>query len=854
MLNKKFVFTIILMSVSSVCVGLTDQAVLAQELGWVIQPNNPHNICNGYYQSLPILYVPNPLVRSQQDNYDFYADQTTYSLKGVSTAIGHVRVTQPQSEMTANRAFMYRSRLTNKPQSIKLDGNVRLRAPGKLVVAKSGDFNVQTKVKTLYDAHYRMSLGDQAAITTDERAPSQKKNKKELRDYQLNAQGEAKKFTQYSPTYAVLRDATYTTCPLTTCAWKMRASTVKLNKKTGRGVALNTRLTVHDVPVFYMPYFNFPIDKRRQTGFLWPAFGYSSSDGATASFPFYWNLAPNYDATITPRVITKRGLLMDGVFRYLTPFDQGRFEGGVISNDREFQQFQNSAPKNFARNPALARTTNADDNRRAFSWLDHSQLTDHFTSDVNYNYVSDDYYLQDFNTNIMDVSDDQLLRQAKVNYADDYWSFLGNVQAYQTLHRVNGGATNQYARLPQLQFNADYPDQLSGLDYGLATEFDRFSMNPNPGTIPQPLQGNRASVDPSISLPLSWVFAYITPKIKLHMVKYQVNHQAVGNSTDPDVAIPIFDVKTGVYFDRFTQIFHHSYRQTLEPVLYYLYVPYRNQNGLPYFDTSLQALTYDTMFQNNRFSGLDRVGDANQLTYGVESRFIDDETGDQKASVSVGQIHYFRDRKVSLYSGRVQQPIIKTDQRVDSPIAALATYNMTQYWSATAGAAWSTYRNAFDNDNVGVTYQLDPARVINLNYNYSLAGDTLSGARTGSAKNDLKQVNLSTYWRIDHHWSILGRLNYSLSHQHTQGYFYGVVYNACCWAVRFVNGQTFVGQSPLNQFRTFDDYSYRHQRVFYIQFALKGLSNVGDTATENFLAANITNYVDQFGEERGSNE
>ena len=819
------------------------QLQLSNTLGWIIQPNNPYNICGGYYKELPIIYKPSPYVSSQKQNYDFKFDQMIYSFKGASQAKGHVKITQQNTEMTSNVAYMFRHETTNTPKAIKMSGNVRLRSPGKLVVAKIGNFNIGTGEKTLVDAYYRMALGNEGTVVTK----NKKTGKYENHLYQLNARGEAKEVKQINPKLDVLKSASYTTCPPTSNIWKLRASSVRLDSKTGRGSAWNTRLLIHGIPVFYTPYFNIPISKKRKTGFLLPTFGTSSADGANIAMPFYWNIAPNYDATLTPTYISKRGLLTNGLFRYLTNTSSGKFEAGYIHNDREFKDFQKSALGKYSGNKNIGRILKASDDRKAFSWQNNSVFNDHWKSAVDYNYVSDDYYVQDFDTNIFDVSNDQLMRQATVNYLGENWSFLGNFQAYQTLHKVNGDASNQYARLPQLQLNTDYPDEWLGLDYGVTSEFDRFLINTNPGGA-RATQGDRLSLQPGISLPLNWLSGYLTPEAKLELVKYKVQHEMPGNPDGPSEAIPIFDVKGGLYFDRSMSLFKHDYRQTLEPVLYYLYVPYRNQNRLPIFDTEAQSFDYDQMSLDNRFSGNDRLGDANQVTYGVTSRFIDDDTGDQKASVSVGQIHYFQDRKVSLYSGQSPSVISPTDRKVDSPVAAAATYNMTQHWTATAGAAWNTHTGNPDNDNVSVTYRLDPYRLIDLGYDFVRGGDTLPGVPTGSAQNDLKQTNLATSWLLTDHWSVMGRWNYNWSQQHVQAYFYGLTYNSCCWAVRFLGGRTFVGPSPLNINRAYKDYTYKYDTVFYIQFALKGLGNIDSGNAQGFLESNITNYVDQFGE------
>ncbi|OGT67548.1 MAG: hypothetical protein A3H43_05645, partial [Gammaproteobacteria bacterium RIFCSPLOWO2_02_FULL_42_9] len=784
----------------------------------------------------------NPLAASQEDNYNWAADQTLYSLKkGVSTLTGHVRLTRPQQELTSDVAYLYPDKNTGKIHTITGVGNVRLREPDKLVIAKKGDVNLKTKMITLHDVLYRLSIG----TTKMETIKEPKTKKIENRTYTMTAWGQATKAEQIKPGKMEMQNATYTTCPPNGDLWKIKASSIHLDTKAGRGYSVNNRFLFKGIPFFYLPYFNFPINKDRHTGFLLPSYTRTRSAGVTIALPFYWNIAPNYDATITPTAMYKRGVLWDGNFRYLTEKNSGQLGLEYIFNDRAFHYFQKTAGKDWGSSPTFNALQNDSDNRRALSWQNHTQWSPYWQGDVDYNSVSDDYFVQDFSRNILDNSNNQLLRQAQIDYLGSHWNFLGNVQDYQTLHPVNqGDVENQYAQIPQLQLNSDFPDQWLGLDYAVNTEFVRFWMARNPKDITKPLIGDRMSVRPAISLPIQWPFAFFTPRVQLQATKYDLSRTPSQLPTTPGIVIPIFDVSTGLYFDRNVHLFHYQYRQTLEPQVYYLYVPFRDQFRIPVFNTSTQSFSYNSLFLDNQFVGVDRIGDANQVTLGLTTRFIDDNTGDQKASASIGQIRYFNDRRVNAEYGSSADSISSTDKRSVSPIAALGTYNFDLHWSANAGTTWNSLINKFDNQNVALQYQTDAHHIINTGYNYVRGGDVIPGEPSDSPRNDLKQTDIGAYWALNNRWSLMGRWNYNWSHTRAQAFLYGVAYESCCWAVRFVMGRTLLTVGPSPRFHTeYDD-------LTSLQIAFKGLGDVGTGGSpDDFLSSGILGYTDTFGKD-----
>jgi LPS-assembly protein len=831
--NIKTLLLLILVVVPAVCciasVPNCHKSTLSKQLGWVEQRNS-YNLCNGYFKEAPIIYIPNPRITSQSDNYNIHADHVVFPLKkGPYKFKGNVIVTQINRQLTSDFAYAYLNPNTRKIATIKIMGHVRMRALNKLVLAKQAVFDVKKKIITLYNVHYRITRGNTKIIIVKDPHTG----KTERRIYQLSAHGSAKQ-VQHCGNITTLQDATYSTCRPDCNTWVLKGSKIKLDSAKGRGKAWNARLYVQNIPIFYCPYFSFAIDRKRHTGFLTPSFGVSSHKGFSFATPFYWNMAPNYDATITPNFMQKRGVLWQGVFRYLIPHSNGQVGFGYLPSDREFKKFKIANP--------LAQ---GNDDRKNFFFKNITNLNKNLSATVDYNYISDDYFIHDLGDSLVNNSDNQLLRQAKINYVNDIWSFLGNLQSYQTLHPVDkSDVSNQYARLPQLVLNANLPSYPLGLHFGFNSEFTRFTFEQNPYPDTTHILGvsTRSSFRPFVSLPLNWSFAYIIPRTQLQLTSYHLQNPQFGFDKSQNVAIPIFDIKSGMYFDRSIKLFHHPYQQTLEPVIYYLYVPYHNQNDIPYFDTSIQTFDYNFMFLDNRFSGIDRIGDANQTTLGVTSRFIDQNTGDEKASVSVGRIYYFRKRHVTLYYGN--NPTLNADdQRYVSPITALGTYSFNRNWSANAKLTWSSATKSFDNRDVGFQYRYDTRHIINVDYNYQKQGDQIAGLPANSPENDLKQTNIAGYWQINKHWGIMGRWNYNWSHRYNQAFMYGLSYDSCCWAVRFVCARTFVALGPA------PDWRKQFDNAFYVEVALKGLGTLANIDTTDFLTQSIAGYTDVFEQE-----
>ncbi|MFL6535241.1 MAG: LPS-assembly protein LptD, partial [Pseudomonas sp.] len=578
----------------------------------------------------------------------------------VATLAGDVVMRQGSMQVEADEASLYQAE--NRGE---LNGNVRVRDNGALIVGDHADVQLDTGEAKVDNAEYVM-------------------HKSRIRGNALYAKRAENAIIR-------LKDGTYTTCEPSSNAWTLKGNNITLNPATGFGTATNVTLRVKDIPVLYTPYIYFPIDDRRQSGFLPPTIGSGSDTGLLLVTPYYFNLAPNYDATLYPRYMGKRGLLMEGEFRYLTKSSEGQFGASYLNDEDDERSGQ----------------TDYDKTRYMYNWQHKGGLDSRVLTEVDYTKISDPYYFQDLQTDQIGVeSRDYVNQQGVVSYRGDNYTARLNAQAYQmaTISKIT-----PYNRLPQITFNGSLPEHPYGLDFAYKTELVRFDRDLRTGQYTDEdgnsedfldtrvrglarANGDRMNLAPVVSLPMTASYGYIKPSLKYQYTQYDLDldstgKNAVGNGYDstPNRSVPIASIDSGLYFDRNTQWFGTNYRQTLEPRLFYLYVPEKDQSDIPVFDTSESTFSYSSLFRDNRFTGSDRVGDENKLSLGVTSRWIE-ENGFERQRLAVGQAFYFKDRKVQL-------PGIDFDTREDaksdvSPYALEYEYRWNRDWRTTATYNW----------------------------------------------------------------------------------------------------------------------------------------------------------------------
>lgn len=817
---------------------------LARQLGWVASTDNN---CGGYYLEPPLVY---PISVAKDSSIEITSNQTLFTQHGTSMLEGKVTVTRYGQQLTANKAYLYRNPDTGKLSSMEVIGNVHLREPNTLIVGRMGRYNFETKTKSLSDIFYRTALNGREVIGPN---VSDQEMQSERKITNLTAWGSANEFSQTEPKIYELYNGSFSTCPPINPAWRVKASHIVLNKNTGRGYAVNARVLVKNIPVLYTPYISFPIDRRRKSGFLWPTLGANNKWGPYFLAPYYWNMAPNYDMTITPGYLSKRGLQLSDKFRYLTRHSDGYVTLTVLPGDTLFSEFQTATKENPFYSQSTSPVTQAELNRllnsstvrRSLVWRNESRYNEHWSSDVDYNYAGDDYYLRDFGNNLNEITANQLLQEADLNYKGLNWNFTGRLQTYQTMHPIDEPAVvNQYRWFPQLILNGDYPDQALGLEYFVNNELTHFDIRNTPGAVANLPIGNRINIQPGISLPLTWSSFYVNPRIQVALTGYQL-YQTADTETPTSIhrSIPIFDIASGAALDKDITLFSYAFQQTLEPQIYYTYIPLHRQSDIPVLDTTVNNLTYDQLFNYNRFSGIDRIGDANQVGIGVTSRLIDQDSGIEKARLGVGEIVYFANRIVTLCttSGCSDNPDNHSNYQRLSPLSGLFNYNVTSTFGINANALWNPTSKQLANSTINLHYQPDTERSISLGYSYVFQGDIFSGAEINSAANNLKLTDLSVVWPILTDVTAVGRWSHDWNTNHFQNIIYGLQYDTCCWAMRVAGGRAFTNLSPINN-------TPMYNNEFYIQFALKGLGNVGNSNPSKLLSS-ISGYNPQFGQE-----
>jgi len=566
-------------------------------------------------------------------------------------------------------------------------------------------------------------------------------------------------------------NAAFTSCDNDQQDWVLRASELNLDQGKNEGVARHARIEFMDVPFFYFPYLSFPLEGRK-SGFLWAYPGTSNINGVELTIPYYFNIAPHRDATLTVRHFSKRGTQLMGEFRYLNKNNQGQLDAEYLPNDDL-----------------------SDDDRVLGTWRHQGNPAPGWRTDLDYNYVSDNQYFDEFGNNLDVASQAHLQRRAELNFNNENWQLTTRVQSYQTLDDSIAKTARPYQLLPSLQLNrlphvlgAGFTAQFSGE----VVSFDRSE-----GVI-----GQRVDFLPQITWRHQGAPGFVEPSLKLRHTRYNLENNDPDSQSRPSRSLPVFSVDSGLFFERTLTWGRQSLLQTLEPRLYYLYVPFRQQNDLVVdengqsqtFDSSLPQFSLSQLFRDNRFSGVDRVGDANQLSFSLTSRFLN-ETGKELFSASIGQIAYFRDRNVVLPGANAQV------KRESDTVAELRS-RWNRHMDAQASLLWSNDQHQIGRGSLKFGYQFDRDSTINLAYRYE--------------RDQIDQVNIGVLWPLHRQWTFMGRWHYSLLDKQRLETFAGLEYDSCCWALRVVRR---------DYISNLDNETRKDSILF--QLELKGLASVG---------------------------
>lgn len=794
-------------------------------------------LCQGYYVEPAVPFPSTPQKNLENQPIVVTAEHGEFGLKGSGQAKGNVHIQQGNRQVIADQIYFHRNpNNTKEIDHIKAIGNVTITEPGLRLEGRDAEIDLQNDKEYIQDAHFRL--------------------------YPRHARGTADSISVLSHNRMILKNATYSTCAPYENTWTLKASNLDLNKTKGRGRARHARLYVKDIPVFYFPYVDFPIDDRRKTGFLFPELGLTNRSGAEFAAPFYWNMAPNYDALITPRIYTKRGLETKGLFRYLTPNSSGEIEGSVLPNDNEYRRFLANERKILAGkkpndpvllDPRVVALNRANPTRRGFRAHHTTVFNPFWSAVVQYQNVADDDFFMDFGTNLGMASNNQLLQRGTLTYTDANWKVLSRVQQYQTLHPFFGPATqDEYKRLPQIAFDNIYTDLPCGLEWTSQGEFSHFLhkydyFTGNPFTT-----GDRFQLRPGIGLPVITPGWFIKPRAQLNVLSYSLSlsPQAARMKLPmhPTRIIPMYDLDSGLIFERNLAFRGQPYIQTLEPRAYYLFVPFHDQNQLPIFDTTYPGFDYNQLFRDNRFTGLDRVGDANQLTLSVTTRFLNNEIdceGDgEPLRLMLGQILYFKERRVFICNPLISpfcRDIEMPERRHHSSSwVAQGRLKLLETWTANAEIEWDPYKKRRDKEYFFLQFHPTPHTVFNIGYQFLRRSPVHVDPQTGLPSR-VDQTDLSFAYALTEKWRLLARWHYDIKNHRSNDTAIGIEHLACCTAVRFYVSRYLEPYDP-SRFASPIFNHNRYSNRFFLQFVFRGFAPIGHSQITSHLKRSIPGY------------
>lgn len=674
---------------------------------------------------------------------------------------GNVRISQPGHLMTADKAT-----LDPDQTVIHATGNVKIASPGLISYGGTGVYHLDTKTGSVKDSSY---------IAQDRQA-----------------HGTASEIIRESDDITRILDSVYSTCEPDAVGWKLKSSQLVMNQDTGRGVARNATLYAGSVPIFYSPYFNFPIDGRRSSGVLIPSFRYSSKNGLDVAVPYYFNLAPNYDATVTPREVTNRNPMLDGEFRFLTPYlGQGIIDGSFMSNDPEYNN----------------------QDRKELNFLHTMTFDQNWSSRINLNYVSDKDFFSDIGKTFGPIATLTQERSATLNYNNPAWGLNGSLQGinYQELDQTVPDIDRPYGRV-QMKLNYDQ-GSLNGWERFASNDTGYFQRDITDGSGPQ-INGIRQYNTLGVRYNFRDPGGYFIPTASVRSLIYQ--DEADNNERTPSVVAPQFTLDSGLIFERDIG----SWLQTLEPRFFYAYSPYVNQSTLPVFDTTYASYSYSQLFNPSRFIGNDRLDDNNFATLGVTNRFYD-EDGLERLRIGVADRFYFSDRQTRLLS----TDAIGTSRSSGVGLDLGATWNKHLGYD---GSTLFLASGQLAANSSSVHYTTDSGRVVSFGYIFrrTVTEDNQIGSREATA---------SFVQPVYNNFRIVGSVQYDYQSDVTRDALVGIDYDSCCWSVALY------GRSFYNDFDVIST-TKPHTGVM-LQITFKGLTGNSDSALSSLLKQKIYGFT-----------
>ena len=680
----------------------------------------------------------------------------------VSRLSGNVSIVGEHDLIHADRAVYYIPR-----QEMELHGNVHYRS-------EPIEFNAESMIST--------AAGENITATNvDFFIPVNHGN------------GSATSIHRQGEEITFLENMTYTTCQPGERLWHFQARDMKLDHTKGAGLAKHMTLRVKDVPVLYFPVLSFPIDERRKSGFLYPTLGDSSRHGTELELPYYWNIAPQADATLTPHYMQERGTKLNTEWRYLNSLSNNKIEYQFLNDDLY-------------------------GDRRYRVTLNHSgRLGRRWSTALNAAEVSDIDYLRDFGTGLNSTTTTHLPQSATLTGQWDNWSLVTRLLSYQTVDESIAANSEPDSIKPEVSLGGYYPDIGFNIEFELESSYAIFEHNDNSSD-------QRFDFWPRFSRSFGNNGWFVVPAVSGRFTSYRFDNTDPLAEQEDEIrrSIPTASLESGLIFER-TLAENDRFLQTFEPRIFYLKTPFRDQQDIPVFDTSLPEFGMYQLYEENRFAGIDRIGDADQLSISMTGRWLQRDTGAERLRISLGQIRFYEDRKVTL-------PNRESETDKQSGILAEIAARFADYWDSSLDLEWNPDTEKTDKGLFRLRYNRQNRYILNLGYRYRRAASTSQEA--------LEQADVSFNLPVDDNWSVIGRWNHSIENRLDLDKYFGFEYESCCWAFRILGREFLLDQDTVTGLPQFD-------KSIYIEIVFKGLTRSGGNIGQR-LEDNIPGYKDPF--------
>ena len=717
------------------------RSILTSTLDWVNKSNMTddqkaklsRHSCGAFID--PLIDDQGTLLEMEDAPLVVYSEDSEATSDSSVTLKGDVQISQGNRKIRANTAM-----LDQGNRQVSLKGNVQFREPGLLLIGQEANIDIDNRNVVMDDLTYVI--------------------------HEASLRGYAKNLNRTDEGKIKIIEASYSTCEPGDSSWKLITDQIEIDQDSGWATVKNARLDVKDIPIFFFPYLKVPIDQRRSSGLLFPDININTENGLDITQPIYWNLAPNYDATIAPRVIEHRGFGLEAKFRYLNKWSINSFSGAFLGNDSGGRN-----DDDIDLITGLRPFEGEDRYRFSINHFGGSNKT--WSSSIDYHRVSDIEYVRDLgNMNLDEMSKTHLKQQGYLDYSSRHWNYRIGAEDYQIITR---GLDSQYSVIPYITANGYYHYE-NDIALSFENQYAVFKHDD-----PSMIEGIRSRLDYGISWNKQWSWGYVRPEIQLKHLAYKLKNydiSSIGNNDEsPNITVPIYSFDTGIFLEKDSKL-SSALLQTFEPRIFYLNSSFKDQSELPDFDTREFIPTYNSLFQDNRFVGGDRISDDKKLTIGFTTRFLDKSSGEEQFRASIAQSIFYRDRRVKLNLSPMSKQTMSS-LGTKSIIALETVARMNKEWRFIGDLIYNEDTNQVNKTSLTLRYKDKRNRLFNFSYRYTQRGERQFDGRL--VDQDLKQTNLSAFIPLSSNFNLVGRWSHDFTFDRELEIFAGFEYNNCCW-------------------------------------------------------------------------